>query len=152
MKKLGLTIASALFTISLLSVGSMCAISCEDVDVDADRKDDPVGLWTPMKISETDLLFSANGGQRTISCKNYYWWISAGECNNVFILPKSSDPMRPNRSDLLEADWFKAYAPNYGKSNTLEITVEPNTTGQPRNASITMTAGDVFGYIKIRQN
>ena len=146
MKKLGLLVASAIVL--------FCSLSCEKVDV-IGNKEEQDGLWAPMKMNKTELSFPKNGGQMTVTCSNYSnWWIAGaweGEGgDDAYIFPKSSDPLM-NISDYLDGEWLHAVVPRTGKVNTVIITINPNTSSQPRKGSITMECGDAFGYISINQ-
>lgn len=124
------------------------------------------GDWQDIELDKAEVFFSSDGGEETVTSLNYkYWWILYGyeDAQNVngkieytnFVYAVSSGKPHYNLRDTLDGGWYHAEVPcvegeDY-LGNTLVITVEPNTTGQPRQATIEMTVGDSFTTVKVCQ-
>lgn len=147
MKHLGILAAmTALF---------MIGTSCESVLKD--------GAWDPIEMDKPEVHFTSDGGEETVTAKNYSgWWINGGyeDFQNVngqweyvnYIYAGSTDGQEAYTYDILDGGWYHASVPNKGRSNQLIISVDPNYTAKPRQAYIAMEAGDAFTTVKIYQN
>ncbi len=123
-----------------------------------------IGDWAPIELNIPSANFPYEGGEETIIALNYpSWWINCGyedaytdddgEIVYVNIVyANSSDGKGSYTYDLIDGGWYYAYVPNKGKSNSLVIITDENTTGGPRHASILMQAGDSFGTVTISQD
>ena len=131
-----------------------------------DYDDDLCGNWPPIKLDKEEVSFTSDGGADTITALNYNsWWISYGydDVKNVngkleytnFVYAVCTGKTHAYVTDALDGGWYHAEVPCVeGKDylgHTLSITVEPNTTGQSRQATIEMTAGDSFTTVKVCQ-
>ena len=138
--------------ILFLSVASILLAGCD--------KDEPDGLWPPIKLDKSSITFSAQGGQETVSMKNYsFWWINAGyegmeNINGEWVYNNVATPecSEEYNYDILDGGWYQAVVPNNGRSNQLVVTVQANSTGVERKATIAMEAGDAFTTIQISQS
>ena len=120
-----------------------------------------VGRWDPIELDKEEVHFPAEGGEETVTALNYPgWWILHGfdyaEIGNgwanywgfVYATSSAGEGTPP---DLLEAAWYRAVVPDLCESNQLIITVTPNDTDSPREATIEMESEDAFTHVKIFQ-
>lgn len=138
-------------------------VQCSDVIGDTKRSEIP-GLWDPIEMDKSQLVFSSDGGRQTVTATNYsVWWINGGHEGTILVdggkrwdvknytFSTSTDGEKACTFDILEGGWYHATVPNTGKSNQLIVTVDPNETGQKRLAFIMMESGDAFTSIAIEQ-
>lgn len=130
----------------------MMGPSCEQLD----------GGWPPIKLDKSEVHFTADGGEETVTATNYSgWWINGGyEVRKddggleyiYYIHSDSTDGQNAYTYDILDGEWYKASVPNKGQGNKLIITVDKNVSGTPRKATIDMQSGDAFTTVKISQD
>ena len=118
----------------------------------------PLGDWLPIQLDKAELRFTAEGGTDTIISLNYpFWWICDGfddawnvdgkiEYKNFVFADKVGGPYYSS----LDSGWYVAVI-SYECKNELVVTVKKNTTGEPRQATLEMEAGDAFTRVKIFQ-
>jgi hypothetical protein len=119
------------------------------------------GRWAPIELDKAEVHFPAEGGEETVTALNYPgWWILSGfdsaEIGNGWanyygFVYATSSAGEGCPHDLLEAAWYRAFVPDLCESNQLIITVTPNDTGAPREATIEMESEDAFTQVKIFQ-
>lgn len=124
----------------------LCIASCSDNDGDWDPmkwKMDTQATTSGIQQSGTTFTFPKEGGTLTLNCSNYQPWIS------VITLPTGE------RVDIYGEDDSKHFKTSMLEvtitGHTLTATMQPNTTGETRVASIQLSAGDVFCYFKFEQ-
>ena len=137
-----------IFTLLALVV-AVVVTSCEEYD----------GRWKPIEVDKSQLSFTPEGGEQTITVLNYNrWWISGGyedydkaknEYTN-YVYPTSTDGEEICTYDLLDGGWYYVSVPLNGR-NTAVVKVLGNTTGTARQANIIMTVGNIFVIISISQ-
>lgn len=121
------------------------------------------GDWDPIKMDKSEVHFTSNGGEETVTSLNYgSWWINGGyEDFQIvngqgqyvnYVMAGSTDGQEAYTYDILDGGWYHASVPEKGRSNKLIITVDQNYTAKPRQATIDMEAGDAFTSVKIYQN
>ena len=134
----------------------MTGTSCED-------KFAKNGDWPPIMMDKSEVHFTSEGGEETVTAKNYsYWWINGGyedalEVNGRldylnYVCAESTDGQDAYTYDILDGGWYHASVPDKGRSNKIIITVDRNNTAKPRQATIEMEAGDAFTRVKIYQD
>ena len=140
-------------TILFAAAMIMVVCSCEELQKD--------GAWDPVELDKSNIEFSSEGGEETVTALNYSsWWINGGyesvtqvngksEYNNYTYATSSGG--KTNMCDLLDGGWYHVTVPNNGKSNTIIIKVDPRDDVKPRQAVIAMQAGNAFTYISISQ-
>lgn len=119
------------------------------------------GSGPSIELDKADVVFPAEGGEETVTALNCPgWWINYGyeDAKNVAGVVRYVNFVTASRSgndaqvpDVLEGGWYHAVVPDKGLSNQLVITVDPNTTDQPRKATIQMQAADIFPTVSISQ-
>ena len=119
------------------------------------------GRWEPIALDRSEVIFPMEGGEETVIALNYpTWWIVSGfdyaEIGNGWahyygFVHASSTEGKGGPQDLLDAGWYRAVVPDQCESNKLIITVMPNDSGSPREATINMESEDAFTMIKISQ-
>ena len=142
MKQSKLIVTILLSTITIIF--SSCTITKDDGD------------WDPMKLTKQEITFNANGGVDSIRVKNYsVMWMSRvyeGESNNPTKEYRIINTAYQD-AQVLNGDWFQASAdimPN--KQNWAYIYVNKNTSGKDRQLTITLTCGDIFNNISVKQS
>ena len=138
-----------MFTLLALVV-AVVMTSCEEYD----------GRWKPIEVDKSQLSFTPEGGEQTITVLNYNrWWISGGyedydkaknEYTN-YVYPTSTDGEDICTYDLLDGGWYYVTVPEKGASNTVIIAVDKNETGKARKATVLMTVGNASTQIEINQ-
>ena len=147
MKHFGIWAAMA----ALIVIGTSCDRFAKDGD------------WPPIKMDKSEVHFTSEGGEETVTAKNYSgWWINGGYEDVLYmngqleyvnyLYAGSTDGEDACTYDILDGGWYHASVPNKGRSNQLIITIDPNYTAKPRQADIAMEAGDAFTTVKIYQN
>lgn len=135
----------------------MAGTSCDKVEYGKD------GDWDPIKLDKPEVHFTADGGEETVTAKNYSrWWFIGGYEDTQYVDGRweyvnyvyagSTDGQEAYTYDILDGGWYHASVPNKGRSNQLIITVDPNPTARPRHATIEMEAGDAFTSVKVYQD
>lgn len=93
------------------------------------RPDEVEGNWDPIELDKYELSFTSEGGEDRVTSLNYdFLWLA---------------------DDFQDGEWYRASIPNEG--NTLVVTVDPNDSAEPREATIGLTVGDAFVDVKIYQ-
>ncbi len=146
---------SVITSIAALVLGIISISSCNYYE--------PVGKGTPVETDKSEVAFTAEGGEETVTATNQQrWWIhcgfediekaNAGDYEGAhMVFATSSDGEEAYTYDILDAGWYHATVPNKGKSNQLIIKVDKNTTGNPRHAIITMSVGNTGTQILVSQ-
>ena len=138
-----------MFTLLALVV-AVVMTSCEEYD----------GRWKPIEVDKSQLSFTPEGGEQTVTAVNYKsWWISGGyedfdQAKNEYtnyVYPTSTDGEDVCTYDLLDGGWYYVVVPDKGNSNQVVITVGVNTTSKPRSATIIMRNRNAFTNISIQQ-
>lgn len=114
-------------------------------------KEDPDGAWDPMKwkTSVTKnkdgwITVPSEGGTYVFVCTNYNAPWMSDICERID--GKNVYYDRENLN-LVKGTWITAQM----DGTTMTVTVDPNTTGKEREASVTATAGDIFDTFSFRQ-
>lgn len=110
----------------------------------------PDGDWDPIETDRSEAEIPATGGTVTVTSKNYSsWWISqvAEKTGNG---PDHYIERAENEWHKIENEWCKIEVPAEAK-NQVRITLTANTTKENRELSISMTVGDAFTPVKIKQ-
>lgn len=129
-----------LFAFVLLSTSILC--SCQKFSYLGD------GDWAPIKLSQSEVFFDADGGSCTVESINYgCWWI-----NGIRITGTETyyfaDPGEKYTYLTASGDGISA---KIGiNKNTVVITVNPST--EKHDWSVEMEAGDAFTSIRVKQN
>lgn len=139
----------------LLAVCSVCLCACDDNDDYGSKKITPV--LTP---NNTDLTFSADGGQQTLTVSN------ARELNIVQINDKTTDSNGSAKEtdvrrydngklkdlkNVTEGGWFTArIVQDNGIYRTMVITVSKNTDKNARTKYLHLTCGENMYGISMR--
>ena len=141
---------------TLLALISFFAMtSCE--------KGPSIGDWPPIELDKQQLTFAAEGGEQTVTVENYnHWWINGGYEEAImvngrteyinYVYPTSTEGEGLYIYHLLDGGWYKVVVPGKTNCNTAVITVAPNNTEEPRQATIIMTVGDTSSHIQINQD
>lgn len=125
--------------------------------------EEPAGKWTPMEwenISYTKVTDTTNGeyyivpvegGDFVFRCKNYGPWLSSLRLLKFDKSMNLTDNQDIYGDDIKNHvsytnDWCSVLT----KGDSLKVTFQKNDT-LPRGLSVTVTAGDVFGYFKFIQ-
>lgn len=123
---------------------------------------DDLGNWEPIKFDKSELNFSTEGGEQTVSILNYSKWCllygyediqsvnGSWEYTNI-VRAHSSNDTNLNYHDTIEGEWYRVFAPDNGHQNKLVITVSQNKQTMPRHIIIALESGDAYGEIKINQ-
>ena len=127
------------FQTILFATAIMVACSCEELQKD--------GAWDPVELDKSNIEFTAEGGQETVTALNYTsWWINGGYESAVQVNGKWE-----YTNYVLDGGWYHVTLPDNGKSNTVILTVDPHDDTKPRQAVIVMQAGNASAKISISQ-
>lgn len=107
-----------------------------------------IGAWGPIELSQSEIIFEADGGSCSIESMNYnLWWING-------IIITGTDVYYPadpgDDSSYLTASGDGISAKIGAKKNTVVITVAPSS--EIHDWEVLMEAGDVFTSIRVKQN
>lgn len=152
MKPLSLLVAG-LFPMILLSCGPSL-----DIPVDQPMEEPPAPIQTDKEV----LSFTSAGGSQSMTMTNYESWgivdgyeraLWMGDHYEWFgvVYPSSSIP-DADLCDRLDGGWYSATVPNGGFSNQISVTVKENTSGEVRQATIDMRAGEAYGTVSVWQD
>lgn len=113
------------------------------------------GDWPPMKLTKQKITFKAKESIDSIQVTNYsMMWINRiyeGESNYPTKEYYNIDTTYHD-AQVIQGDWFQATADIMpSKKNWMYIHVDKNTSGKDRELTITLTVGDVFNDISIKQ-
>lgn len=103
-----------------------------------------MGDCAPIELSSEEVVFPRNGGEATITCKNYEnWWI-----NDVQVVGEDkvthAEPGADNSYKTLKAEGISAEIVN---GNQVRVTVDENAA--ERSWYLHMESGDAFTTIRI---
>lgn len=124
------------------------------------EKDDPDGLWTPMKWERYSYPTIAEGQNRIITvpgeggtyvfrCKNYSsFWFSSPSFAETEYGEFKLFPLKYEDAEFkcFDNGWCEAVA----DADSFEVTFQRNT-GDVRSALVVVTGGDVFDTFRFRQ-
>lgn len=114
-----------------------------------------------IKVDKSQVSFTAEGGEQTVTMTNYpLWSINGGYEDMVFengkwtyvnyVSPKSSSGEATYSANVLDGGWYHATIPDRGRAPQLTIAVDKNE-GKARWATVVMTVDDLSIDIKIYQ-
>mgnify|MGYP003587106303 FL=1 len=133
--------------LSTVFIGTLILIfsSCSEED----------GSWDPMKLTKQEITFNSNGGVDSIQVTNYsmMWMASVyeGASSNPTKIYNTRDSTIRD-AQIVRGDWFQATADILpSKKNWMYIYADKNTSGKDRELTITLTAGDIFHDISVKQ-
>ena len=113
----------------------------------AERADpEIVGNWTPIRLSQSEVSFGAEGGKTVVSCLNYdRWWLNDAQVvgTETFF---HADPGENNTYQTLKGDGISARVLNH---NQVEITVSP--AKKDHAWELHLQSGDAFTSITVKQ-
>ena len=117
------------------------------------------GKWPPIRLDKQEITFPATGGSEEIMALNYdYLSLAFGSEGEKDVDGKSEwinySPAYPSGDGgwIIDGDWYKIVAPFLKDNpNVIFVTVEPNTTSNPRQALIFVACYDAGGSFIIRQ-
>ena len=133
----------------LMTVGD--SFSC--VKISQELNENHVGDWPDIELDKTELNFPVEGGVETVTELNYQgWWIDCGYEYGEYVNGKweFTNYVEAELINTLDGGWYHAVVTEDNKKQLI-ITVDPNTTGQPRQATIEMSVGDAFTKIPFYQ-
>ena len=113
-------------------------------------KDDPIGKWDDIiQLSTKNVELSSSVDSAVVTTQGSWWWIASISYND-------STYQYYNRSDInMEADKYKIIEKDFTlerrDKNTLYIQMEKNESGNSRDMSIVLEAGNYFDYLRINQ-
>ena len=133
--------------LSTVFIGTLILIfsSCSEED----------GSWDPMKLTKQEITFNSDGGVDSIQVTNYstMWMASVyeGDSSNPTKIYNTRDSTIRD-AQIVRGDWFQATADILpSKKNWMYIYADKNTSGKDRELTITLTAGDIFHDISVKQ-
>lgn len=132
---------------STVFIGTLILIfsSCSEED----------GSWDPMKLTKQEITFNSNGGVDSIQVTNYSMMWMAGVYEGTSSNPTKIYNTRDSTirdAQIVRRDWFQATADILpSKKNWMYIYADKNTSGKDRELTITLTAGDIFHDISVKQ-
>ena len=139
--------ARAIYTLAFVVFAAFSLASCS-----SDRND---GDWDSMVwkaevpvVKTTDGIYdvSADGATLTFSCRNYSKpWFSEAKVDGEQIIPPYMDEIN---NKLIYGENFRAEI----HGNKLTVDFKANDSAQPRNTTITVTAGDIFYTFRFKQH
>ena len=118
--------------------------------------DQSVGKWDSMvwkaevPVQTTDGIYdvSADGETFTFSCSNYSKpWFAEAEVDGEYIFPSYMDEDEIDFR-FIYGDTFRAEI----HGNKLTVVFMTNENAQPRNTTLTVTAGDIFYTFRFKQS
>ena len=113
-------------------------------------KDDPIGKWDDIiQLSTKNVELSSSVDSAVVTTQGSWWWIASISYND-------STYQYYNRSDInMGADKYKIIEKDFTlerrDKNTLYIQMEKNESGNSRDMSIVLEAGNYFDYLRINQ-
>lgn len=108
----------------------------------------PPGVWHPMEISQSEIIFDTNGGSCTVSCTNYSTWAIKGiniTGTDIWYLANAG------KDDSFSNASGEGISAKIGpEKNSVTISVDPSS--EKHSWSIEMTVGDTGTTIQVIQN
>lgn len=133
--------------VSFVMLCSILVCSCQKDPAQKDSERLP-GKWDPIELSQSEIVFGADGGSCSIESKNYSaWWLNGIEVTGTKIYYQA-DP--GENYSYLTASGEGIDAKVGSKKNTVEITVA--SSSQKHEWKVWMTVGDAFTSILVKQN
>lgn len=128
--------------LSLVLISSSLFCSCQKISEQAP------GDWDPIELSQSEIIFDADGGSCTIESMNYgSWWINRIEITGTEIY-YHADPGDDYSYSTACGDGISAKIGS--KKNTVVITVDQSF--DMHDWKVLMEAGDAFTSIRVKQN
>ena len=104
------------------------------------------GAWTPIRLSQEEVNFGAEGGKATVTCLNYsHWWLDDAQVAGTETYFHAT-PGENNTYETLKAEGISARIVN---RNQVEITVTP--ASDSRFWILHLQSGDAFTSINVKQ-
>ncbi len=104
------------------------------------------GAWTPIRLSQEEVSFGADGGKATVSCLNYdRWWLNDAQVAGTETFFHAT-PGANNTYETLKAEGISARIVN---NNQVEITVAP--ASKSNTWILHLQSGDAFTSITVKQ-
>lgn len=130
---------------ALLIVVGAIFCSCNRISVDGD--------WEPIELSQSTVAFGADGGECTVTAKNYSrWWINGIQVTGteIYYYPEE-DKSCSFTSAAGDGISVNVVLDDNGKrTNAVTIAVDPSS--EKHAWTVYMEAGDAFTHISVRQN
>ena len=145
---------------TILSLCLLAIVSCGS-------KEDPIGLWEPMKLTSKEVVIKNRNGKKeqpysvtisgsqthfTLEVTNYsLWWVSSIQTKES---PDSEEKYTYNitsgigEQKTFAHDWYTFTV----KGNKVDCLINENKTDRQRTICLDMTAGDIFATINIVQS
>lgn len=110
-----------------------------------------VGDWgDQVFLSRNVLFFPADGGHETVTTGTSRWWLGNISIDENWYRPSQQEANALEKGNLEATyEWLHVHITDdpATEGRTLELTVEPNNTGNPRTFDISIQAGDYFCHI-----
>ena len=111
------------------------------------------GVWKDfIKLSSTDIVFEAEGGKQEVWSKTGSQFDLGGIFENGE-KPKDKEVVQDEHYKMvaITGEWLHAGYTDLNDRTSLTISATENATGKERNGKVTVSCGDLYKSVKIRQ-